>query len=270
MWKGAVSFGLVNVPIKMFTATENKSVKFRNLHKDCNTPIKYQRVCPNCEREVESEEIVRGYEYQKGTFVVINDEDIEAIPNENTKSIDIMDFVNLKDIDPVFFDKTYYLAPEETGKKAYNLLTEALSKTKRVAVAKVVIRSKESLVAIRVYKGTLVLETMHFPDEVRNVKEVPGVGEKVKVSDNELDMAKELIEKLSAKFDPEKYTDEYRNQLMSLIEQKVQGKEIAQPKAKRDDSVVDLMEALESSLNAVKKEAVTSSNKKKPRKKKTG
>ncbi|WP_350345076.1 Ku protein [Proteinivorax tanatarense] len=268
MWKGAVSFGLVNVPIKMFTATENKSVRFRNLHKECNTPIKYQRVCPNCDREVDNEEIVRGYEYQKGSFVVVEDEDLETIPNETTKSIDIMDFVNLKDIDPVFFDKTYYLAPEETGKKAYNLLTNALSKTKRVAVAKVVIRSKESLVAIRVFKEALVLETMYFPDEVRNVKEVPGVGEKVNVSDNELDMAKELIENLSAKFDPEKYTDEYRTQLMRLIEQKIQGKEIAQPKAKRDDSVVDLMEALESSLNAVKKETLKPN--KKSRKKKTG
>jgi len=174
MWRGSISFGLINVPIKMYAATENKRINFRQIHRQCGTPIHYEKVCPTCNRKVEEEEIARGYEFEKGRYVIIEDKDLESIPDEATRTIDIIDFVDLKDIDPIYYDKSYFLGPEETGQKAYSLLRRAMEEGGKIAIAKVVIRSKQSLACIRPYgERHLVMETMFYPDEVRKVEEVP-------------------------------------------------------------------------------------------------
>lgn len=248
MWKGSISFGLVNIPVKMFAATEDKDIRFRNIHKECHTPIKYEQVCPHCGKKVSPEEIVRGYEYEPGRFVIIEDGDLDAIRPNATKSVEIIDFVLLEEIDPIYFTKSYYLSPQDTGSKAYNLLREAMNKTGRIAVARIVIRDKESLAVVRVYKNLLVLETIYYPDEVRDVRQVPGLPENVQVAEAELNMATQLISQLTREFDPEKYKNEYREKLKEVISRKAEGNEVvAQPEA-RKTNVVDLMQALQASL----------------------
>lgn len=249
LWKGAVSFGLVNIPIKMYVATEHKDIKFNFLHKECMNPIQYRKFCPHCDREIASEEIVRGYEYQKGSYVVINEEDLERIPLENTKTIDILDFVDLTQVDPIYFDKTYYLEPSQGGEKAYGLLVEAMSQTGKVAIAKVIIRSKQSLAALRIKDQVLIMETIFWPDEIRSPSALNLGVDRSKLHDNEIKMAVSLIENLSTSFEPAKYQNEYRQTLWELIESKIVGKEVvaAAPVADRDN-VVDLMEALKASV----------------------
>jgi len=249
LWKGAVSFGLVNIPIKMYVATERKDIKFNYLHKECMSPIQYRKYCPNCNREIASEEIVRGYEYQKGNFVVINEEDLERIPLESTKTIDILDFVDLAQVDPIYFDKTYYLEPSQGGEKAYTLLIEAMTQTSKVAIAKVIIRSKQTLAALRVKDQVLLMETIFWPDEIRSPSALDLGVDRVKLHDNEIKMAVSLIENLSTDFEPTKYQDEHRQALWELIESKIVGKEVvaAAPAADRGN-VVDLMEALKASV----------------------
>jgi len=256
MWKGSISFGLVNIPIKMFAATEDRDIRFKYLHKECNTPIKYEKKCPTCNREITSDEIVRGYEYEPGKYIIITDEDFQGVKTEkNRKAIEILDFVNLREIDPIYFDKTYYLSPQETGGKAYSLLRKAMEDTEKVAVAKITIRDKESLAVLRVYKNLLVLETIFYPDEVRDISQVPGVPEGDEVDKKELDMAIKLIENLTEKFNPEKYKDDYRLALMDLINKKIQGQEIEIPKEAPQRNVIDLMEALQASLKETNKKA---------------
>jgi len=249
LWKGAVSFGLVNIPIKMYVATEHKDLKFNFLHKECMNPIQYRKFCSHCDREIASEEIVRGYEYQKGSYVVINEEDLDRIPLENTKTIDILDFVDLTQVDPIYFDKTYYLEPSQGGEKAYGLLVEAMSQTGKVAIAKVMIRSKQSLAALRIKDQVLIMETIFWPDEIRSPSALNLGVDRSKLHDNEIKMAVSLIENLSTSFEPAKYQNEYRQTLWELIESKIVGKEVvaAAPVADRDN-VVDLMEALKASV----------------------
>lgn len=254
LWKGAISFGLVNVPIKLFTATERKTIKFNFLHQECLTPIEYQRRCPRCNREVNNDEIVKGYEYEKGKYVVMKDEDFEQIPTENTRTIDIVDFVDLKDIDPIYFDKSYYLVPDETGVKAYALLIKSMEETGKIAIAKIVIRTKESLAALRVRDGIMMLETMFYPDEIRSAEGLPYQQKEVKIHDNEVKMAISLINSLAAPFQPEKYNDEYRKALLDIIRAKVEGQEIAVPEKPVAGNVVNLMEALKASIELAKKE----------------
>ncbi|SDK16808.1 Ku protein [Sediminibacillus albus] len=256
MWKGTISFGLVNIPVKLHAATENKDVKLRQLHKECQSPIKYQKVCPVCEREVESEEIVKAFEYAKNKFVVLTDEEMAELQEEQTdKAVEIVDFVSLQEIDPIYFEKSYYLSPNEGGSKAYTLLRQALKDSEKIGVAKMIIRSKEQLAAIRVYENTLVVETIHYPDEVRDVKEVPNVPEDVKTDQKELDTAKMLIDQLTAEFDPEKYKDNYRTALLDLIDEKKNNDETATATDKQvPDNVTNLMEALEASLDRAKKD----------------
>lgn len=270
VWKGAVSFGLVNIPVKMYAASEDKSIKFKYLHSKCNTPLKYQRTCPRCNQEVEWEEIVRGYEYQKDRFVVMKDEDFESIPADKTRTIDILDFCQLADIDPIYYEKSYFLGPEEIGKKAYNLLVSALKHTGRVAVAKVVIRSKQALAAIRIYKDVLVMETMKYPDEVRSQLEVPGIDREMAAAERELDMATQLVESMTADFAPEKYTDDYRKALLDLIQTKLAGEQPAPAAAQPAEGVVDLMESLRASLEAIEKERFTPAPLEKARKGRVG
>ncbi len=272
LWKGAVSFGLVNIPVKMYVATERKDIKFNYLHKECMTPVKYQKFCPNCNRQISSEEIVRGYEYQQGSYVVINDEDLERIPLENTKTIDILDFVDLTQVDPVYFDKTYYLEASQGGEKAYTLLIDAMQQTGKVAIAKVIIRSKQTLAALRVKEKTLLMETIFYPDEIRSPASLnPGL-DKVKPHENEVKMAVNLIQNLSADFDPSKYHNEYRQALWEMIEAKAAGKEMVSPAAPdMKGNVVDLMEALKASIELSEEKRKEAADDKKPkRRKKTG
>lgn len=257
IWKGAISFGLVNIPVSLFPATEQKDVKFRYLHKRCQAPVQYKRICTACGREVAQEEIVRGYEYEPGRYVIINEEDLEKIPDERTRTIDIVDFVSLQEIDPIYFDKTYYLAPGETGEKAYFLLRQAMAETGKIAVAKVVIRNKESLTVVRGFKNLLVMETIYYPDEIRDTAGLPGFAREVRIHDNEITMARELIQNLATGFVPDKYTDEYRKRLLDLIHAKIEGEQIAVPEIAVKGKVVDLMEALKASVEIAKKAAKT-------------
>lgn len=253
LWRGSISFGLVNVPIKMYAATEKKSISFRQLHKECGTPIKYQKMCPTCKREVKEDEIARGYEYEKGKFVIIDDRDLESIPDETTRTIDIIDFVDLKDIDPIYFDHSYFLGPEETGHKAYILLRKAMEDAQKIAVAKVVIRAKQSLACLRPYGGNyIIMETMFYPEEIRDAREIPILPD-VKLNENEIKMAVQLVSSLSTEFKPEKYTDEYRKALLDIIRAKVEGEQVTIP-VPREEKVVDLMEALKASLELAEKE----------------
>ncbi len=258
MWKGTISFGLVNIPVKMHAATENKDVKLRQLCKECQTPVKYEKACPGCDQEVKSEDIVKAYEYAKDKFVILDEEELEALKQEQTdKAVEIMDFVKLSDIDPIYFEKSYYLSPNEGGSKAYGLLRSALKDTKKIGVAKMMIRSKEQLAVIRVYANTLVVETVHYPDEVREVKEVPNVPKNVKSEKQELDTAKMLVDQLTTTFDPEKYKDDYRTALIELIEEKKQKKQtttVAAEGKPGPDYESNLMDALQASLERAKKE----------------
>jgi DNA end-binding protein Ku len=254
LWKGAISFGLINVPIKLYTATERKALKFSFLHAECLTPIEYHRRCPHCDKEVDNAEIVRGFEYEKGKYVVMKEEDFEQIPTENTRTIDIVDFVNLQEIDPVYFDKSYYLAPDETGIKAYALLIKAMQETGKIAIAKIVIRSKESLAALRVKDDVMLLETMFYPDEIRSAEGMPNFKNAAKLHDNEIKMAVNLINNLASHFQPDKYHDEYRKALLEVIRAKVEGEEIAIPEKPTGGKVVNLMEALKASIELAKKE----------------
>ncbi|HHT63460.1 MAG: Ku protein [Bacillota bacterium] len=262
IWKGAISFGLVNIPVKLFPATENKSVKFNYIHKECNSPINYKKICPVCNREVTQEEIVRGFEYEKGRYVIINEEDMDSLPTQTTKTVDIIDFVDLAEIDPIYFSKPYFLAPAEGGQKAYHLLKEAMKQTGKIAVAKVTIRSTENLVCLRVYENTVMMETMYYPDEIRSPQSLPELSGEISLHENEIKMANQLINNLSGKFDPKKYKSNYRESLMKLIEAKVAGEQIQVPPTPDQGNVVDLMEALKASLKATEE-------KKTPEKKKT-
>ena len=273
MWKGTISFGLVNIPVKMHAATENKDVKLRQLHKECQTPVQYKKVCPVCDREVENEEIVKAYEYAKNKFVLLDEDELEALRKEQTdKAVEIVDFVKLADIDPIYFEKSYYLSPNEGGSKAYGLLRNALKDTKKIGVAKMIIRSKEQLAVIRVYKNTLVVETIHYPDEVRDVQEVPNVPDKVQPVKKELDTAKMLIDQLTTKFEPDKYKDEYRTALLDLIEEKKNKEQTTTvtPEGKPGPEYeANLMDALQASLDRAKKDNPQSKSKKTPKAKKT-
>lgn len=254
MWKGSISFGLVSIPIKLHAATEDKDIKLRSLHKKCHSPIKYEKVCPVCEEEVKNEDIVKAYEYTKGKFVVLEDEDLKHLQKENEdKAVEIIDFVKMDQIDPVYFDKSYYMSPNEGGAKAYSLLRKALKETEKVGLAKIMIRSKEQMAVVRVFENTLVMETIHYPDEVRNAADVPNVPDEDKVTDKELDTAILLIDQLTSEFDPKKYKDEYRTALSELIESKRTGKETVAPAAKENvTNVTDLMAALQASIDRTK------------------
>lgn len=248
IWRGAISFGLVHIPVRLYTATEDRDVKFRLLHGPCGTPIRYRRYCETCDREVEHDELVTAFEYERGQFVVVTEEEKEAIPLPQSRVISILDFVDLQQIDPIHFARSYFLEPAEGGLKAYALLRRAMADTGRVAVAKVVLRSKESLAAVRVYGRALVVETMHFADEIRSPEALAGIAEEPEFHENELQMASTLISNLTSDFAPEKYTNEYRRALLELIEDKVAGREIVRAPEPEREKVIDLVEALRKSV----------------------
>jgi DNA end-binding protein Ku len=254
IWSGAISFGLVNVPVKLYSAVSRKTVRFHQLHEETGVRIQQKRVDPTTGGEVPYENVVKGYEISPDQYVVVTPEELESLDPEKSRTIEILDFVDLDQIDPIYYDHPYYLAPGSGAEKAYKLLREAMEESGKVAIAKVVIRSKESLVAIRPAGQVLTMSTMLFHDEVvdpDSLDEAPENG--AKTSKRELDMAKQLIESLAGDFEPERYRDEYRDRVLELIEQKAEGKEIAiQPPPEEPAKVPDLMAALEASISAVK------------------
>src|SRR5918999_1384279 len=262
MWRGAISFGLVSIPVRVYTATEEKTLRFNQLHEKDHGRIKYKRVgSKDCE-EVPYDEIVKGYEYEKDRYVILDDQDFEAVPVESTRTIDIAQFVDQAEIDPIYYKKTYYLGPEEAGVKAYQLLSEALRDGEKVGVAKVSFRDKEHLAAIRLMDNLLVLDTMFWPDEIREAK-FEELDKEVRVSDKEVSMAESLIDNLTEAWKPDAYTDEYREALLDIVEKKVAGEEIEEIEPVEPARVVDLMEALKQSVEATtKKPAKKSSGRK--------
>jgi DNA end-binding protein Ku len=250
IWRGAISFGLVSVPVRMFTATSSKELRFHFLHKEDLTPIGYDKVRKDTGEHVDPEDIVRGFEVEKGRYVPLEEEDLDRLDVELTKAIDICDFVDLDEIDPIYFRKAYYLLPDDGAEKPYLLLVRALEETGKVGIAKVVIRNKQHLACLRPVEGKLVVETMYYADEVRKPEPVEVKGELRKA---ELDMAKSLVENLSETFDPEKYDDTYRKELLELLRAKAEGTELPEPAQDGGGEVVDLMAALRESVERTKK-----------------
>jgi DNA end-binding protein Ku len=251
IWKGAITFGMISIPVKLYGATESKDVAFNTLHVECKSRLRQKRWCPVDDREVTADEVVRAYEYTKDQYIEITDEDLEQMPMPSKHTIELTSFVKQVDVDPVYFERSYYLEPDDVGLKPYALLMRAL-KTKQVAaVAKVALRNKESLCVLRAGESVLMLETLFYPDEVRT-QDLPNSPE-VLVSGPELNMALSLVEMLEEPFDPRKYHDNYRAALLEVIEAKRSGAEVvAQPEAPMPKTV-DLMAALKASLEAAKK-----------------
>ncbi|MEK3805246.1 Ku protein [Bacillus sp. FSL H8-0547] len=253
MWKGSISFGLVNIPVKLYAATEDKDVKLRSLHSKCHTPIQYEKKCPNCDEAVGNDEIVKGYEYVKGKFVILEEDELKQLKQElEDKAVEIIDFVNLDEIDPIYFNRSYFIGPGENGAKAYSLLREALLKSGKIGVAEMTIRSKQQLAVLRVYQNTIVMETVHYPDEVRKASDVPSVPEKTDIGEKELDTAIMLIDQLTTSFNPESYIDDYREALLNLIQKKAGKNEGKTPADAPRENVVDLMSALQASIDKSK------------------
>jgi DNA end-binding protein Ku len=251
IWKGSINFGLVNIPIALYPATRREELKFRLLRKSDLSPVSYKRVTEKDGKEVPWDQIVKGYEYEKGKYVVLKDEDFERVDLEATQTVDIQDFVHQEEIDPIFFYKPYYLEPQKGGDKAYVLLRDALKDSGKVGIAKVVIKTREYLAGVKPEDGVLVLELMHFADELAD----PGklhIPKKIEVGKREMNMAKSLIDSMSSKWNPQKYKDDYRQALMEVIEEKVEagGKEIEEKpkKAPKPTKVIDLVSVLQKSL----------------------
>jgi DNA end-binding protein Ku len=253
IWKGAISFGLVSIPVKLYSATEERSVSFHQVHRTDGGRIRYQRICSVDGNEVSYSDIAKGYELPSGEVVILTDEDFEDLPLSTSRSIDVLQFVPLEQVDPMYFSKSYYLEPDGTGTKPYVLLRQALEESGRVALVKLALRQRESLAALRVRDGVFVLEMMLWPDEIRT-PEFGFLGDTVEVRPQELSMAQSLIETLSGDFDPTQYADDYREALQALIEAKVEGREVVQPAGSGGDDapVVDLMAALRASVAAAK------------------
>jgi len=270
IWKGSISFGLVNIPIALYPATRREELKFRLLRQSDLSPVNYKRVAEKDGKEVSWDQIVKGYEYEKGKYVVLKDEDFERVDLEATQTVDIQDFVDQEEIDPIFFYKPYYLEPQKGGDKAYALLRDALKDSNKVGIAKVVIKTRQYLAGVKPEDGVLLLELMHFADELAD----PGklhVPKKTEVGKREMNMAKSLIDSMSSKWNPEKYKDDYREALMEVIEEKVEagGKEIEEKpkKAPKPTKIIDLVSVLQKSLEQTggKKKATAKSRGKRKR-----
>ncbi len=252
IWKGSISFGLVNIPIALYPATRREDLKFRLLREGDLSPVNYKRVAEKDGKEVPWEKIVKGFEYEKGKFVVLNEKDFQRVDLEATQTVDIQDFVDMEDIDPMYFYKPYYLEPQKGGDKAYVLLRETLEKTGKVGIAKVIIKTRQYLAGVKPHKHALVLELMHFAEELADGEKLNVPKKSSEPGKREMDMAKALVESMSSEWDPKKYKDDYRDALMEVIEEKVEsgGEEIEEkPKPKKESSkVIDLVSILQQSL----------------------
>ncbi len=252
IWSGTISFGLVSVPVRMYSATESKELKFHFLHKDDLSPIGYDKVRKDTGEHVDPDDIVRGFEIEKGRFVELSEEDLDRLDIELTHSIDICDFVDIEEIDPIYFRKAYYLLPRDGAEKPYRLLLRALDESGKVGIAKVVIRKKQHLAALRPWNGVILLETMYFADEIRKPESVDSGG---KLRSAEVEMARSLVDNLSDSFDPEKYDDTYRKELLDLLREKAETGEISAPDEEPEEAeVVDLMSALRESVERTKRQ----------------
>ena len=254
IWKGHISFALVTIPISLFSATRRNEISFHYLHKKDLSPVSYKRFCDTEDCEVPWEEITRGYEYEKGQYIEITDEDIDRADVELTKTIQIMEFVSEAEIDPVYFDKPYYLEPQKGGERAYSLMRDALAQSKRVGIAKVVMKTKEHLAAVKAVGDMMTLQTMRFAHEIQDAKELNLP--KAEVSQKEMDLANSLINSMTDKFEPAKYKDDYYEKVMEVVQNKIEGIAPKLPAAvsKASGKVVDLMEILKLSLKETKKE----------------
>jgi DNA end-binding protein Ku len=270
IWRGAISFGMVSIPVGIYTAVSEKDLHFNQIHEKCGSRIKQQKFCPVCDRVVTSEELQRGYEVSKGAYVIVDEKDFEELPVPSKHTITVDRFVDSTEIAPTYFDSSYYLQPEEAGRKPYALLLAALKEKKMSAVAKIALRNKESLCLLMLNGDQILLETLFFPDEIREPEDLKL--EHVKVEDKELKMALSLIDMLSGDFNPEEYQDEYREALMQRIEAKLQGQQITEAPAAPEARVIDLFDALKASLEAAKKEPkeAKESKESKPSKRKSG
>jgi DNA end-binding protein Ku len=274
IWSGAISFGLVNIPVKLYSAVSRKTVRFHQLDAESGQRIRQQRINPESGEEVPYEQIIKGYEIGPDRYVTITPDELDALEPQKTRTIDIEDFVELDEIDPIFYDHPYYLAPDTGAAKAYRLLLDAMQEAGKVAIARVVIRSKENLVAIRPHGGVLTMETMLFADEVippDSLEELSTADGDQKTSDRELEMAQQLIDSLTSDFEPEKYHDEYRERVLQLIERKAQGETVvveAPPEEPKE--VPDLMAALEASIASAKSPKGDGAGKKKSTRSRSG
>lgn len=256
MWKGVVSFGMVSIPIRLYNATESSAkVSFRQLCPEHHSPITYKRWCAEGDHEVQYSEIQRGYEVGKDRYVIIDDKDLDNLPLPTAHSIDISEFVAVEEIEPgLYFDNAYFVEPEELGKKPYQLLKQALQATGKMAIAKIALRDKEHLAALHPNGKGLIMNTLHWPDEIRSAEDLKGLDGEVKINPKELEMAKALIESLADTFDPSRYRDEYREAVMKVVQAKMEGEVIEAPEAPQPAKVMDLMEALRQSVEQAKKQ----------------
>jgi DNA end-binding protein Ku len=247
--KGAISFGLVHIPVALYTATQDNDISFNQLHKDDKQRIRYKKVCGFCGKEVTGNDIVKGFEYDKDRYVIVTDEDFEKIKTEKDRSIQILHFTDISTIAPIYYDKTYNAVPDVGGDKAFELLRQAMLSEKKVAIAKTVMGNKETLLAILPTEDGVLIETMFYQDEIRELSKVPS---KPAVTEAELNMAKMLINSMDKPFEPELYHDEYQVRLRDVIERKIAGKEIVAAAPEEKTNVIDLMEALKASLEQQK------------------
>jgi len=267
IWKGAISFGLVTIPVKVYSATEQRDVSFHQVHRKDGGRIRYKRVCTLDGEEVPYSDIAKGYELPNGEMVVLTDEDFADLPLSTSRRIDVLQFVEESEVDPIYFAKSYYLEPDAQGAKPYVLLRDALERSDQVAIVKVALRQRESLATLRVREGVFVLETMLWPDEVRT-PDFPFLEEDIEIRKQELSMATSLIESMQGDFDPSEYKDAYREALQHVIDAKIEGREVTRPEAApEEEPAADLLSALRASVEAAKKER---GEKKPASKKKTG
>ena len=282
MWTGVISFGMVSIPVKLHTATEGSAITFHQLHKKCDTRIKEMRYCPHCERNVEWDEVVKGYEYEKNKYIELTPEDLEQLPLPSKHTIEVSSFVDVDDIDPIYFDSAYYLEIEKTGIKPYKLLVEALTAKKKAGIATIAFRNKERICALRPVANTLILQTLLYADEVKEKEPLPSGG--TATTAQEKKMASALIAAMTSKFEPAKFKDNYQEALKKLIDAKLQGVELEEPEVREATPVLDLMAALKASManvskgkgstnksggTAKKKTTTAAAKTKKPAKKKT-
>lgn len=252
VWKGYITFGLITIPVRLFAAARTERVSFNQLHGVCGSRIKQQTFCPQCDRIVERSELVKGYEVEKDRYVVVNDDDIKSVAPASSDNMEILEFVKAEGIDPIYFDASYFMVPEEAGKKAYHLLVETMRKSGYSAIAKIAMHQREFTVVVRPHTEGLLLHTMFYPEEVREVPEFRR-DTNVSVKPQEVALAEKLVEGLATDFDPAKYHDEYQGRLKQMIDAKREGQEVEEPSPKKRAPVIDLMQALQKSLGELPK-----------------
>ena len=265
IWSGSISFGLVSVPVRMFSAIDENDLRFHLIHEPDSSRIGYQKICKNEEKPVPDDEIVKAFEFEKDEYVVLDDVDFEAARSEGVKTIEISDFVPYEEIDPIYFERTYYLGPQDGGEKVYVLLRNAMEKSGLAAIAKYVMRDRQNLGCLRVREGTLTLEKMFFHDEIRPVEEIAPKG--IRIAKGELEMATALIDQFTGTFRPERYEDTYRAALCKVIRAKRKGETITAPEPEKDEEPTDLLAALKASVEAAKRTKGSSRAKRAPARK---